>query len=143
MQMDECSAFDWIDFPEGRARFVGLVRGVDERGHEAFALEIDSDLLFGEIRSRFLDNHNDFNVEIVSFGLRDSGSIGEAPFDPREILSIAKAETARQLILRLVRAGMAMRERPSLLVEYQNSSFMGKVVFRDDWVRLGLGDGRQ
>src|SRR5690349_23064381 len=104
MKMDEFAAFDWIDFPEGRARFVGSVRGVDERGHDAFALEIDNDVLFGEIRPRFLENHNDFNVEIVSFGIRDPGSIGEAPFDPREVLSFAKAETARQLVLRLVDA---------------------------------------
>jgi hypothetical protein len=34
--------FDWQQFPEGRARFSGGVRGImDEKRHETFAAEVN------------------------------------------------------------------------------------------------------
>ena len=42
--------FDWMQFPEGRARFSGEVRGWDELGHETFALELRGKEYFGEIK---------------------------------------------------------------------------------------------
>lgn len=134
--------FDWIEFPEGRARFLGLIRGADERGHEVFALEFGNGLLYGEIEPRFLDNRNDFDVEVVSFGVKDERSVGDAPYDPRGVLSPANVDIARALIVHLVAAGMAMEERPGFLRETQDSHFMGQVLFRRGWVRQGVGEGR-
>lgn len=142
MEMNAHAMFDWIDFPEGRARFVGLVRGADERGHEVFALKLDSGLLYGEIEPRFLANQNDFDVEIVSFGVKDECSFGEAPFDPREFLPRTHVDKVRALILRLIAAGAAMEDRPSFLRETENSHFMGRVLFRQGWVRLAAGEER-
>ena len=41
--------FDWLNFGEGRARFVGSIRGWDEIGHEAFAVEVGGREYYGEI----------------------------------------------------------------------------------------------
>ncbi len=45
--------FDWVQFPEGQARFSGGIRGADEIGHETFAVEINSSVYYGEIKKIF------------------------------------------------------------------------------------------
>lgn len=33
--------FEWQQFPGGRARFAGGIRGWDERGYDTFAVELE------------------------------------------------------------------------------------------------------
>lgn len=45
--------FEWVQFPEERARFSGSLRGVDEIRHETFAVEVGGTEYFGEIKRFF------------------------------------------------------------------------------------------
>lgn len=126
--------FGWVSFPEGRARFSGGIRGWDEAGHDTFAVEVAGREWFGEIGNVFLDNGNDFNIEIVSFGYADKSSVGM----PRPCLGSTsfnedELKTVRALVLRLVKAGLELEPRPAVLLEYPDSRFQGNVLFRDGW----------
>ena len=136
---DETSC--WVDFPEGRARFSGGIRGVDERGHETVAVSIGKQNYFGEVRRSFMPNGQDFNVEIVSFGFPSKEYVGEAPFEARQSLTSVELETARTLLFGMVQRGLSFAERPRVLTEYPDSRFMGKVVFREDWALVQPPEG--
>ncbi len=129
--------FDWVRFPEGRARFSGGVRGiVDEQRHETFAVEVGSNEYFGEIQRAFLPNDNDYNIEVVSFGYDDDGNVGMPMLGACRIFTAAEIGAIEALIVQLVAAGTRFPDRPALLKEYPNAHFMGKVVFRDGWALL-------
>ena len=68
--------FEWVKFPEGNARFAGGIRGWDERGYETFAVEIDGEIVYGDIDRIFFPNHNDFNIQVVSFGYGMQENVG-------------------------------------------------------------------
>jgi len=129
---------EWQQFPEGRARFSGGIRGWDEHGHDTFAVEIDGQVVYGEIEGAFLPNGNDYNVQVVSFGygvqeavgILNDGSPGrhaQGRFPSEYLVRV------QSLIVRLIRAGLSFEERPSALRETPKSRFMGKVVFPNGW----------
>jgi hypothetical protein len=126
--------FDWVQFPEGRARFSGGVRGImDEQRHETFAVEIRGEEYFGEIRKAFLPNGNDYNVEVVSFGYGSDGYVGMPP-TACQTFTKAEISTIQTLIVQLIAAGRQFAYRPHLLTEYPHAHFMGEVMFGEDWV---------
>lgn len=133
MDLRDHSTFDWVQFPEGRARFSGLVRGVDELGHETFAVEVDGKEFFGEIQSAFLPNNNDYNIEVVSFGYGSKIHLGMPMHDGCQIFSQSQIGAIRTLIVQLIAAGTQSSDRPSLLTEYSSAHFMGAVNFRNGW----------
>lgn len=129
------SPFDWVQFPEGRAKFSGGVRGiVDELGHETFAVEVGGEEYFGEIQRAFLPNDNDYNIEVVSFGYGSAGYVGMRMLGTCQIFTSEEISTIQTLIVQLIAAGTHFSDRPSLLNEYPNAHFMGEVLFRDGWV---------
>jgi hypothetical protein len=128
------NTFKWVQFPEGRARFSGGVRGImDEQGHETFAVEVDGVEWFGEIERKFLANNNDFNIEVISFGYPTTGYIGMPMLGVCQIFTPVQIELIQKLIIQLVHAGRRFEDRPVLLNEYPNAHFMGEVFFRDGW----------
>jgi hypothetical protein len=141
MDLSNHPTFDWLQFPEGRARFSGGVRGImDERRHETFAVEVDGEEYFGEIRRAFLPNHNDYNIEVVSFGYGRDGDIGMPMLGACRVFTTAEIHAVQTLIVRLIAAGTHFSNRPTLLNEYPNAHFMGEVFFRDGWA-LAMDDG--
>ncbi|MBD7920887.1 MULTISPECIES: hypothetical protein [Xanthomonas] len=134
MDLHDHPTFAWVQFPEGRARFSGLVRGVDELGHETFAVEVDGIEFFGEIQTAFLPNNNDYNIEVVSFGYGSEKSLGMPMLDGCQIFSQAQVNTIQALIVQLIAAGTKFPNRPSILTEYPTAHFMGQVIFRDGWI---------
>ena len=127
--------FDWVQFPEGRARFSGGVRGIDdEQRHETFAVVVDDAEYFGEIQREFLPNNNDYNIEVVSFGYGSDTSVGMSMLGTCQIFTSEEISTIQTLIVQLIAAGTHFSDRPSLLNEYPNAHFMGKVIFKDGWV---------
>ncbi|CAM5469902.1 hypothetical protein [Rhodanobacter lindaniclasticus] len=130
--------FEWQQFPEGRARFSGGIRGWDERRYETFAVEVDGDVTYGEIARAFLPNEDDFNIQVVSFGygMRENvGILSDGSPGPHAQGSFPQAYLRRvqQLVVQLVRAGLDLSDRPSVLVEYSNAHFQGKVIFSEGW----------
>ncbi|MDL5367290.1 hypothetical protein QSH18_16905 [Xanthomonas sp. NCPPB 2654] len=139
MDLHDHPTFGWVQFPEGRARFFGLVRGVDELGHETFAVEVDGNEFFGEIDRAFLPNNNDYNIEVVSFGYGSERCLGMPMLGGCQIFSQAQINTIQALIAQLIAAGTQFSDRPSLLTEYPSAHFMGQVSFRDGWVLVADG----
>ncbi|MCC7633788.1 hypothetical protein [Stenotrophomonas rhizophila] len=137
------NTFGWICFPEGRARFGGGVRGWDELGHETFALELRGREYFGEIKRVYLENHNDFNIVIDSFGYRSERDVSMPGTDVREVFSSAEEITARVMIVQLIQAGLKFETPPSRLRQTETSHFMGEVIFSEGWMLVRAVDGRR
>lgn len=123
--------FDWVGFPEGRARFCGMQRGWDERGHVVFAIEIGGTVRYGEIDQVFLDNGNDYNIEVPTFGYARAEEVGLP--GAQDAVSADELRVAQVLLVQLVRAGLAFEDPPNILVQSGISRFMGKVLFREGW----------
>jgi hypothetical protein len=136
--------FQWFDFPEGRVRFSGGMRGWDERGYDTFAVELEGEVVYGEIARTFLPNHNDFNVQVVSFGygMRENVGIlnkdGTLP-NAQGIFPPSYLERVQSLVVQLVRAGLDFEDRPRVLTDFPNGHFQGKVIFPTGWA-VGAGE---
>lgn len=128
--------FDWVQFPEGRARFSGGVRGWDEKGHDTFAVELEGKVRYGEITRTYLANDNDFNIEIVSFGYGIEDNVGISSPNARGTYTEAQLKIVRSLVLKLIRSGLRFEDRPSALRETPKSHFMGQIYFCDGWAYL-------
>lgn len=130
--------FEWQQFPGGRARFAGGIRGWDERGYDTFAVELEGEVVYGEIAPAFLPNHNDFNVEVVSFGygMRENVGIlnegGPGPY-AQGIFPPAYLQRVQSLVVQLVKTGLRFQVRPTILTEFPNAHFQGKVIFPAGW----------
>jgi hypothetical protein len=129
--------FDWVQFPEGRARFSGTRRCWDEKGRKTLALEIRGNEYFGEIKRSYLENQNDYNIVIDAFGYgrgEDVGMPGMA--DVREIFTPDEEAVARALVVQLVQAGLKFDDPPTVLDQTETSHFMRKVIFQDGWMAV-------
>lgn len=125
--------FEWVQFPEGRARFDGGIRGGDERRHETYALELEGKTQFGEIDSAFVANGNDYNVEVISFGYGMIENVGNPHQNARGTYTEAQLKIVRSLVAQLIRNSLQFEERPSILRETSKSHFLGKILFREGW----------
>ena len=123
--------FDWVQFPEGRARFAGGYRCWDEEGRETFVLELRGNRYFGEINNAFLDNHNDYNIVIDAFGYVRGEEVGMPGTEVRETFTPEEEAVARTLVVQLIQAGLEFEEPPFPLDP--PSHFMGKITFKDGW----------
>nr|WP_199041390.1 hypothetical protein [Dyella sp. ASV24] len=131
---------DWHTFKEGQARFAGGIRGVDELGHETFAVRLDSGEYFGEIKEVWLPNEHDFNLEILSFGYASQGDAG-MPLPTWSSRSFSPTDLARvmSLVMQLVRAVAESDDKPFVMSGDADSHFMGQVFFRDGWALVADG----
>lgn len=132
----QSGVFDWVGFPEGRARFCGGVRGADQAGHEAFALEIGGKIHYGEISSVWADDRH-FNLRVDSFGYSSTESIGmplrvSSPFVGK--FSLADVGVIRTLVLKLVHTFWKRTERPFVMEMDDEDEFLGQVEFKEGWV---------
>lgn len=131
-------AHDWVGFEQGRARFTGGIRGWDEVGHQTFAVELHSQVLYGEIRKAFLPDDYNFDVEIISFGYFAKGDVAmPRPGHTSTTLSRDNVELATSLIVQLVNHVSQQdvsTERPTVMSIDSESHFMGKVHFSEGWV---------
>lgn len=135
--------FEWQEFPEGRARFSGEIRGGDERGHDTFAIEIDGFVTYGEIARAFLANRNDFNIQVVTYGygIRENvGILNDGSPGPQAqgVFPPAYLHRVQVLVVRLIRAALQFENRPVVLSEYPTSRFQGRVIFPAGWA-VGIG----
>lgn len=132
----QSGVFDWVAFPEGRARFCGGVRGADQAGHEAFAVEIGDRTHYGEISSVWPDERH-FNLRVDSFGFSSVDQLGmplsaSSPF----IEKFCPADVAliQSLIMKLVQTFQRRTERPFVMEMDDEDEFLGKVEFKERWV---------
>ncbi len=130
----DSGTFGWVEFAAGRARFSGSVRGADELGHETFALEVAGAERYGEIHRVFLENGNDFNLEVVAFGWPGVEWMGMPSPGMRQRFRREEESTLRALILQLIEWGRTLEVKPAFLNEYPDARFMGDVLFAPGWL---------
>ena len=127
--------FDWINLEGGNIRFAGFARGSDEAGHDTFEIQVPSrSALYGEFRPSFADNHNDFEIEIVSFGFLDQKNIGNTHPGSRQRFSAMEQD----LIERLTTALFADPESRNGITPFTSKKghFLGQVHFTPGWILL-------
>ncbi|MGN6282183.1 hypothetical protein [Frateuria sp.] len=103
---EQSGVFDWIEFPEGRARFCGGVRGADQAGHETFAVEIAGESYYGEISSVWPDDSH-FNLRIDSFGHSRMENVGMPVREGNPFIEkflSADVELIKSLVLKLIQS---------------------------------------
>jgi hypothetical protein len=129
--------FDWHDFPEGRARFIGGIRGAEQIGNEGFVIEANGiPEIYGEIRRKFTENRNDYNLEIVSCGWPGKSWLGMPMPGMCYRFSHDELTVVKSLIIGLVNSVKCYENRPSFLTEYPNAHFLGSVLLADGWTAL-------
>lgn len=137
--------FDWYEFPEGRARFVGGIRGADQNGHEVIAVDLSGDVNYGEIRKSWIDEFS-FNLEIVSFGHQWKENIGIEISRKNPLVSnFSKYELERikDIISGLVKhfESIDNDSRPFVMWLLDGSRNAGELIFSDTWAILSNEEG--
>jgi hypothetical protein len=141
-------AFDWVEFPEGRARFsgaIGYIFSWDELPHETFCVEVDGCELFGEIKKIYTENQSDYNLEILYFGYRNRSIVG-APEDAARIplteLQAQRVASLTQQLIAVISKANVYPVHPPVLSQTEKSKFLGSVTFKDGWVRIKKSDNQ-
>jgi hypothetical protein len=122
-----------LNFPTGKIGFASLVRGWDEEPRRAFRVEMpDRPKMYGEWRSKFEANENDFNVEIISVGYIKEGYLGSTHPVHRRKFSAPEQDALEGLI----RALFADQSARAGIVPFSSKTgrFLGDVSFAPGWI---------
>jgi hypothetical protein len=87
--------------------------------------------LYGEWRPKWAKNGNDFNAEIMDFGLLDAGAAGL----PAPNRRMAFSAEERLGIERMIRALFASADARAGTVPFSGGNFLGTVTFLRGWIR--------
>ncbi|MCC7633787.1 hypothetical protein [Stenotrophomonas rhizophila] len=126
--------FDWVEFPEGRARFSGIRRGWDEQGRHTFSIELRGAEYFGQIKRNFPKNDDDYEVAIDAFGYGLGETVGMPGPGVRDVFTADEVVIAKALVTGLVQAGFEFVEPPSIFLVRNIANFTGRILFDEDWV---------
>lgn len=131
---DYSKTFDWIEFPEGRVRYVGQKRGREEPPIDVFSVNIQGWTYFGEIRRSYLADRNHYDLEVASFGWLHDDWFGTEP-DPAYCASFSVEQLAgvQRAVVQAVAVWYAMNKRPALLYTSEKSCFTGDIRFLGGW----------
>jgi hypothetical protein len=133
---------DWVNFPEGRARFsgtIGYIFSWDEQPRETFCVEVDGQELFGEIDQVYPENKSDYNLKILSFGYKNRSIVGAPEDAVRVPLSEAQAQRVADLVRKLIVVILKTDVYPAppiILYQSEKTKFLGDVAFKDGWIRI-------
>lgn len=130
--------FDWVEFPEGRARFSGIRRGWDEQGRHTFSIELRGAEYFGQIKRNFPKNDDDYEVAIDAFGYGLGETVGMPGPGVREVFTADEVAIAKALVIGLVQAGVTFDEPPSVFLPESIAHFTGDVLFEEGWMPVTL-----
>jgi len=130
-----------IDLPHdvvlniGRAkiRFGGASgRPWDERHHDLFAAQLpDQPLVYGEWRQKWAKNGNDFDVEIIDFGLLDANMAG--PDGNHQVYATRDIAVIEDLV-RTLFSSVEARSR-IWPFSSEKGRFLGHIEFCAGWIR--------
>ena len=127
------SSLPTLNLPTGKIGFASMVRGWDEEPRDAYRVELlDRPTMYGEWRTKFADNGNDFNVEIVSFGYLRESHLGSTYLLHREKFYAAE----RDVLEEMIRALFADKSARALIVPFSSlkGRFLGGVNFAPGWI---------
>jgi len=126
--------FEPLTCPEGTVAFAGTVRA-DDGGVDEFWVELaDRPRMYGEWRTKWAPNENDFDIEIVTFGYGSKYNVGNTFPGARNVFK-AHEEVK---ISNLVKDLFMDRERRSGLVPFsiKGSIFLGGIFFLPGWIEI-------
>jgi hypothetical protein len=133
--------FDWVQFPEGLARFAGTFRCWDEQGRKTFALHLRGNEYFGEIKRIYLENQNGYSIVVDAFGYGRGEDVGMPGTGARRVFTSDEEAIARSLVVRLIQAGLEFDDPPTILDQTEFSRFIGGITFLDKWMLVELLTG--
>jgi hypothetical protein len=122
-------------FTNARVEEAGSTRGDDDGSHDLFkVVRSDGSVLYGEFKLLFMENGNDFNIEIGLFGYLESRYLGSA--DPTRRLQFS-GEEAATLEGSIRSAFLANQGFCNFLAP---ARFTGGVTFRPNWIIKGSSE---
>jgi hypothetical protein len=130
----ESSHFVTVVVGDSKIRFAAVGRTWDERDHDLFAVQLPGrPLLYGEWRPKFAKNGDDFDVEIVFFGLIDGRDAG-IPLPARRV-TVSRAE--RLVVEKLVLSLFSSVDAKARIFPFSSKrgKFLGQIDFLPDWIR--------
>jgi hypothetical protein len=129
---------DWIVLPQGKGRFVGPARGVDDKGHDLLEVELSGQPSFyGEYRA-LRDASENFDVEISSFGFSSQSNAGNKNPGARHMFSDESSKAIEAIIVALCNDEEA--RRGIALFSSRKAYFLGRVHFAPGWIRKARAD---
>jgi hypothetical protein len=125
---------DWIFLPQGKGRFIGLVRGGDEKGHAMFEIQLPgAPSFYGEYRA-VRDVDENFDVEILNSGFGTGSNVGNPNPGARRTFSDDESKTIKTIIVALCHDKEA--QRGIALFSSSKARFLGHVHFASDWILI-------
>ena len=130
----ESAHYVTVTVGDSKIRFADVGRTWDERNHDLFLVQLSHrPLLYGEWRPRFARNGDDFDVEIVFFGLVDPRDAGMSL--PARRVTVDQAE--RLVVEKLIRSLISNAEAKAQTWPFcsKRGKFLGRIDFLPDWIR--------
>ena len=133
---DDIASTHYVVLNIGRAkiRFGGADgRPWDEQHHDLFAVQLPGQpLVYGEWREKWAKNGNDFDIEIIDFGLPDANMAG--PDGNHQVYALRDRAGIEDLIRRL----FSSVEARSCIWPFSSEKgrFLGHIEFRTGWIRI-------
>lgn len=125
--------FPTVIVGDAMIRFSAVGRTADEQNHDIYVAQLpDRPLLYGEWRSKFARNGNDFDIDVLDFGLIDPRDFGIP--SPLRRLRLHRHE--RALVQELVLALFANEEARDRQWPFSSSKgrFLGQISFARNWI---------
>jgi hypothetical protein len=122
-------------FTNARVDKAGSTRGDDDGFHDLFkVVRTDGPVLYGEFKLLYMENGNDFNIEIGPFGYLEYCYLGSS--DPTRRLRFSAEEAAT--LEKLIRSAFLANQ--GFCNSLPPARFMGGVTFRPDWIIDGSNE---
>jgi hypothetical protein len=133
---DDIASTSYVVLNIGRAkvRFGGASgRPWDEQHHDLFAVQLpDQPLVYGEWRQKWAKNGNDFDIEIIDFGLLDANMAG--PDGNHQVYATRDIAVIEDLVRRLF---SSVEARSSVWpFSSEKGKFLGHIEFLAGWIRI-------
>jgi hypothetical protein len=133
---DDIASTNYVVLTVGRAkiRFGGASgRPWDEQNHDLFAVQLpDQPLVYGEWHEKWAKNGNDFDIEIIDFGLLDANMAG--PDGNHQVYAARDSAVIEDLIRRLF-SSVEARSR-IFPFSSEKGRFPGHIEFLAGWIRI-------
>jgi hypothetical protein len=134
--VDDIASTHYVVLNIGRAkmRFGGASgRPWDEQNHELFAVQLpDQPLVYGEWRQKWAKNGNDFDIEIIDFGLLDANMAG--PDGNHQVYAPRDNAVVEDLVRRLF---SSVEARSGIWpFSSRKGRFLGRIEFLAGWIRI-------
>lgn len=129
-------ALDLIFLDDLTAKYEGLIKGYDEKGHYIFSVEIESKKYFGEIGRFFSEDKSEFSVMLSSFGYTDENAV-PGPNNLKTIFSESDVYKIKKILIKMIKEFLTFKEIPSIVNGFNKSKFSGEIFLANGWILHG------